>query len=186
MISPLKKKISRIFAIGIVKIVNNSGLTQEIQSTFLSGEVISGIRRFQEYGFASFPYTDTENVTLFFNGNRDQGVMVCVHDRDKRPTDLVEGETATYGPNDITAKQRTHYRADGSVEIHGTDINITGTGDVNVNGINVNVIAATSVNLGATGGNAVTRVGDITSTSTPGPVPHTHTLAAGSPKVFST
>jgi len=155
MVAPIKRKISRIFSVGILKILDNSGYTQLIQATFLSGEVISDLRRLQEYGFASFPYSDTEVLSIFANGNRDQGIAFCIHDRDKRPIDLVEGEVAVYGPDDINSNQRIHFKANGSTVIDGSNnVTLNAVNNVNINSTKkVDITANTNVNIISTTGN---------------------------------
>lgn len=113
LIAPVKKRIFLLIGRAILEAVNNSEKTQKIQITGLSGETITDAERFQEYGFESYPAADSEAVIAFLNGNRDQGIVLCVHDRRYRPTDLSEGESRMYtkSSNKITLK------ANGSIEI---------------------------------------------------------------------
>jgi phage gp45-like len=63
----------------------------------LADETITDIERFQEFGFESYPVTGTaEALIAFLNGNRELGITICVHDRGKRPTDLLEGDSCMY------------------------------------------------------------------------------------------
>ena len=96
ILQPIKRKIFLVIGRAILTAIDNSEGTQKVQVTGLDGETITGIERFQEYGFESYPKKDAEVVIGFINGNRDQGIALKVHDRTYRPTDLVEGEARVY------------------------------------------------------------------------------------------
>lgn len=114
---PIKRKIFLIIGRAILTAIDNSEGTQKIQVTGLNGETITGIERFQEYGFESYPKKDAEVVIGFINGNRNQGIALKVHDRTYRPTDLAEGEVMIY-----------HFDGDTKIHIKEGEINITGGG----------------------------------------------------------
>lgn len=114
---PIKRKLFLIIGRAILTAVDNSGGTQKIQVTGLEGETITGIERFQEYGFESYPKKDAEVVIGFINGNRDQGIALRVHDRTYRPTNLSEGEVMVY-----------HFDGDTKIHIKEGEIDITGGG----------------------------------------------------------
>ncbi len=102
LINPIKRKIFLSLARGILKAIDNSEGTQKIQLTALAGETITGAERFQEYGFETFPLAEAEIFGGFLNGNRDQGIILCIHDRRYRPKNLSEGEIALYTKEDAT------------------------------------------------------------------------------------
>jgi phage baseplate assembly protein V len=95
-IDPIKRKVYLMIGRAILTAVKNTGKTQMIQVTGLKDETISDIERMQEYGFETYPKTDSEATINFINGNRDQGLIICVSDRRYRPTDLSEGEVRVY------------------------------------------------------------------------------------------
>jgi phage baseplate assembly protein V len=101
LLMPIKRKIFLLFGRGIVEAIDNTGKTQKIQVTGLNNETITDIERLQNYGFESYPDIDSdlEAALLFGYGNRDQGISVCVHDRDNRPTDLTVGDVRVYDKN---------------------------------------------------------------------------------------
>jgi phage baseplate assembly protein V len=105
-LDPLKRKIFLLVGRAIITAVNNSGKTQFVQVTALKDETISDIERMEEYGFATYPKTGAEALINFINGNRDHGLIVCIHDRNYRPTDLAEGDVRVYDyrGNKITCK----------------------------------------------------------------------------------
>jgi len=123
LITALKNKIYLIVGRAILKAVNNGESTQKLQIVALNGETITDIERFQEYGFESYPFADAEVAALFLNGNRDNGIVICVHDKRYRPTDLAAGEVAVYH----SESHRVILKAGGVIEIAGTEIKI---GDV--------------------------------------------------------
>jgi len=93
----IKSKIYLIIGRAILTAVKNSEKTQKIQVTLLKDETVTDIERFQEYGFEAYPLTGSaESVIAFINGNRDQGIALCVHDREYRPDDLSEGDVRHY------------------------------------------------------------------------------------------
>lgn len=103
----IKRKIYLLIGRAILTAVVNSGKTQKIQVTLLKDETVSDIERFQEYGFETYPKKGSaEAVIAFLNGNRDHGIVLCVHDREYRPLDLSEGDTRVYDyrGNKITCK----------------------------------------------------------------------------------
>jgi phage baseplate assembly protein V len=115
LLMPIKNKIMLLIGRCILKAVNNTGTTQTLQVTAMKDETISDIERLQEYGFDSYPKANAEALVIFPNGNRDQGVVIKVHDRDNRPTGLNEGDVVMYDSSGNKLVCR-----DGSViEIHG-------------------------------------------------------------------
>lgn len=131
---PIKRKLFLMIGRAILTAVNNSGKTQKIQVTGLKNETITDIERFQEYGFESYPKidSDAEAVIAFINGNRDQGIVLCVHDRDNRPTDLSSGNVRMYDSNNnkITLTDdgiKIEDKNSNIIELKSGEINITGT-----------------------------------------------------------
>jgi phage baseplate assembly protein V len=101
-LAPLKRKVYLMIGRGILTAIKNTEKTMKIQITGLNGETITDIERLQEYGFESYPQltSESEVLTVFQNGNRDQGVALVVHDRANRPTDLLIGNVRVYDYND--------------------------------------------------------------------------------------
>jgi phage baseplate assembly protein V len=110
LIHPISNKIFLMLARGILKAVDNSQGTQMVQITALEGETITDMERFQEYGFETFAKSGAEPFAAFLNGNRDHGIVLCMHDRRYRPKDLVEGEVAIYTDEDKTTPTRVHFK----------------------------------------------------------------------------
>ncbi len=96
MLAPLKRAIYLIIGRAILTVVNNAESTQKVQITGLADETITDVERFQEYGFETYPETGAEALAVFINGNREQGIVVTIHDRRYRPKTLAEGETMQY------------------------------------------------------------------------------------------
>jgi len=151
LINPLKNKIFLLLGRGILTVINNSELTQKIQIIALNEETISDMERFQEYGFESYPLEKAEVLAAFFNGNRDHGIAVCVHDRRYRPKDLIEGEVAIYTNEDAITpfriqmkKNRIHYRRSDQEDI---DIDTSKTEDIGTSKI---ITAPTETHVNAT------------------------------------
>lgn len=132
LIAPLQRKIYLFAGRAILTAINNSESTQKIQIIGLSGETITDIERFQEYGLETYPKANAEALTLFLNGNRDHGITICVHDRRYRPDDLSEGEAALYTHEDQnTHNHRIHLKAGQIIDALGLIINIIGATKIN-------------------------------------------------------
>ena len=124
LMRPLRNKIFLLLGRAILALVNNAGGTQKLQITALENEIITDVERFQEYGVETYPHDGAEVFAGFLNGNRDLGIILCVHDRRYRPTDLVEGEICLYTDEDKTTPFRfqlkrsriAFLRADQSIE----------------------------------------------------------------------
>jgi phage gp45-like len=110
LIDPLKKKVFLLMGRAILTAINNTGTTQRLQAEGLADEVLDGVERFQEYGFDSFPWEGAQAAIIYPDGNRDSGVVVSVHDRRYRPTNLVQGEVVSYTDEDSTTPFRIHLK----------------------------------------------------------------------------
>ena len=114
----IKLRIFLALGRGIVTAINNAEGTQKVQITALSRETITDIERFQEYGFETYPFANAEAFGAFLNGNRDHGIILCIHDRRYRPKDLVEGEVCMYTDEDSN-DFRFHLKRDRIAELKG-------------------------------------------------------------------
>ena len=114
-ITPIKRKIFLLIGRAILTAVDNSTKTQSIQVTVMKNEVITDVERPQNYGLESYPKSDTEAIIVFQNGDRDKGLVLCVHDRENRPTTLTQGEVCVWSDsgNKITMK------VDGTIHLEG-------------------------------------------------------------------
>lgn len=125
LIEPLKRRIFLLLGRAILTAIDNAGNTQKMQITVLSNETISDVERFQEYGLETYPFTDAEPLAVFLNGNRDHGIVLCVHDRRYRPKDLVEGEAALYTDEDqLTGGCRVHLKRGQIIDVKGKELNL--------------------------------------------------------------
>ena len=88
----MRNKIFLLIGRAILTAINNAEGTQKVQITGLDGETITDIERMQEYGLETYPDIGAEGLGAFINGNRDQGIVIVIHDRRYRPTDLAAGE----------------------------------------------------------------------------------------------
>jgi len=130
VLNPIKRQIYMLIGRSILSYVNNSKGTQLLQIKLLADEVCSDIERLEDYGLTSYPLKDAEPLALFINGNRSHGVVVCVHDRRYRPTDLAEGEVCLYSKDDLNAdKHRVHLKAGNIIDTKCKDSNLTATGN---------------------------------------------------------
>lgn len=106
LIRPIANKIFLLLGRAVLKAIDNSPNTQNIQVIALADETISEIERFQEYGFETYPFAEAEVFVGFLNGNRDHGIALVIHDSRYRPTNLSEGEVTLYTDEDATTEFR--------------------------------------------------------------------------------
>lgn len=136
----LRAKLFSLVGRTVLSTVTNGGKTQLVQVKALAGEDISDVERMQEYGLETYPEAGAEAIALFLNGNRDQGLVLCVHDRRHRPTTLSPGEVMLY------TKESDHcvyLKVGRGVEVRGSAITIKG---------DTIVVEGSSVKVGAASG----------------------------------
>lgn len=133
LLENLKRKIQLMVGRSVLLAVNNSTKTQGVQISLLADEVSSDVERFQEYGFETYPLAGAEALALHVAGNRDEGVVITIHDNRYRPIDLAAGEVKVYTYLDDLPNQKPHQIhfvvADQSINIYGLKIRI-GNGTV--------------------------------------------------------
>lgn len=113
---PIKQKLYGIAGRALLTAVRNSNKTQRLQYKVYEDMVYDDVERLQEYGFETYPDASDENneiVILNIGGNKDGGMVICVHNREERPKDLSSGEVCLYSK----FKQKIWLKADGSMEI---------------------------------------------------------------------
>ena len=148
-LAPLQRKIYLMMGRAILTAVDNSTTTQLVQLTLLSGETISDVERFQEYGFETYPFKGAEGLAAFMNGNRDRGVVLCIMDRQYRPDDLSEGEVATYTDEDKLADgHRIWFKRGQIVQVDCKEaiVNASVKAEVNTKDATINCSAKCAVN----------------------------------------
>jgi phage baseplate assembly protein V len=153
----IQNKIFLLVGRAIVTYINNSTDVhhQKVQISVLKNEVLSNVERIQEYGFETYPYTNSEAVCLFLAGDRKHGIVITIGDRRYRLTDLTEGEVAIYTSEDQeTEGHRIHLKSGQNIDIRGTSVtincNVTVTGgDISTDGDiqDGNITTPTMVNM---------------------------------------
>ncbi|WP_300913003.1 phage baseplate assembly protein V, partial [Turicimonas muris] len=143
----LTKCIQDMLARGVVTFSDGKTKMREVQCEFLAGEIRSELEHVEPYGFTSEPKTDgsAESFAAFFDGNRSNGVVLCIADRRYRITNMQAGEVAIYDdqgqkvylkrdeilietPKNLTATVggKTVLTSVGNVDITAPKINIHG------------------------------------------------------------
>lgn len=142
-LAPLKTRVYNMVVRGVIKIVNDATKVQQMQNTLLAGEVKDGLECYQWYGFTSVPLPGMETAVVFCGGDRSNGIIIGVGDRQFRLKDLKGGEVALYtDEGDYLKFAREHniemkttnlkITADTSVAL--TSPTVTMSGDLNVSG----------------------------------------------------
>ncbi|OGC76298.1 hypothetical protein A2619_05785 [candidate division WWE3 bacterium RIFOXYD1_FULL_39_9] len=117
LLAPIKRQIYMLIGRAIVSYIDNSKSTQLLQLRLLADEISSNVERFEEYGFTTYPLVNSEALASFVNGNRNHGIILCVHDRRYRPTDLASGEVAIYTHEDLSSpNHRIHLKSGNEIE----------------------------------------------------------------------
>jgi len=149
MIDPLRRRISLMVGRAVISAaIDDSTQFQTIQLDALATETLSGLERFQNYGFTSVPFIGSEAVVVFPQGNRDHGLVIAIDDRKYRLKGLAEGEVALYtdeGDNIIIKRG-------GVIEINGAT-SVT----VNTDVATVNATTSTTVTTAEATINASTK-----------------------------
>ena len=166
LIRPIKNKLFLLLGRAILKAVNNAEQTQKIQVIALSGEVITDMERFQEYGLETYPLAEAEVAAVFLNGNRDHGIALCVHDRRYRPTGLSAGEIMLYTDENSTGF-RIHFKrnrildtkGDQAIENFDTSKTVTAPIENHVNAASF-IVASPRIQLGSGTWSALNRLID--------------------------
>ena len=133
----IKNRIFLLIGRAILTAIDNSGETQRMQMTALKGETLDGVERFQEYGFEGYPKVDgkTENIVLFFNGNRDYGVVIKSFNKSFRPKDLIEGEVCMYD----WQGHRVIIKKDGTIKSEGNFFHMLAASEAFIKGTTAKV-----------------------------------------------
>lgn len=95
---------------------------REFQTRYDSDTTQDEMEHIEPYGFSSEPYTDgkTDAINLFFDDERNHGVVINVADRRYRITQMKTGEVVIYDDK----KRHVYLKRDG-IEIDGVDDPIT-------------------------------------------------------------
>lgn len=111
---------------------------RELQTLYNSTSVQDDMEHLEPYGFTSEPFTDgqTDAVNLYFDDERNHGVVINVADRRYRIKNMQQGEVAIYDD-----KGRHIYIKRDCIEIDGvsTPVNVKTSGTVNVTAPTVNI-----------------------------------------------
>lgn len=126
-IAPLKRRVMLMIGRGIIRAINDGTQIQSIKASFLAGEILEKVERFQEYGFTSHPPKNSEAVAVFVGGNREHPIIVGCESRGDRPTGIAEGETRIY----TKFGNYIYLKANGEIEVYAPN-KITVTSDVEV------------------------------------------------------
>jgi phage baseplate assembly protein V len=81
---------------GVVTLINSASKLQTLQIRWLDSSLKDGMEYFEPYGFTSAAGIGGEALAVFFDGDRSQGVVICVAQRQYRLRGLKSGEVALY------------------------------------------------------------------------------------------
>lgn len=130
---------------------------RELQTKYDGDSVQNNMIHAEPYGFTSEPFTDSkvDAVTLYYDDERNRGVVIAACDRRYRIVSMKQGEVALYDD-----KGRHVYLKRDGIEIDGVSdpITVTTTGNVTINSMaditmqtsgNINLKAGGEVNISA-------------------------------------
>jgi phage baseplate assembly protein V len=122
VLKQLARKIRLSLGLGIVKLVDDARMVQQVQVKLLNSEVRDGANRYQDYGFTSVPLDGAECIVAAVGGNRSHLVIIRCDDGRHRMKDLQPGESAHFSDEgDFILLRRGRI-----VEIHaGTRVDVT-------------------------------------------------------------
>jgi phage baseplate assembly protein V len=163
-IKPIQKKIYLMVGRALLLAVTNSGKYQVVKVSVNSGEIFDDVERMQEYGLDSYPAVTSTSEALCVspNGNRERAIILKIQDREKRPTDLAEGEVALYTDEDSGGNHRIHMKngkdidiIGAAINVNGTTITITGTGAISINGTTIELAGGALPPIGVVTGQCI-------------------------------
>lgn len=133
---------------GTVTVSKGDTKTRRLQIESNDQYVEDDLEHFESYGFTSEPFPDgaTDAITVYTDTHQGHGVVLVVHDRRYRITNLKAGEVCLFDD-----KKRVVYLKREGIVIDGVDdpITVKTTGNIIINaGDSVN-ITANSVNVNA-------------------------------------
>ena len=73
--------MNKVFARGVVSLVNATSKLQSLQMRLLAGEMKDNMEHLEPYGYTSNPHPGAEGLAAFIGGDRSHGVVVCIADR---------------------------------------------------------------------------------------------------------
>lgn len=96
MMQKVINKIARIFGLGRITQVNDSGVTQMLQIKLNEQESRDDTIRFAEYGFSSNPPVGTDCVLISFGGERNASMIIATNNQTHRFKNLASGESVLF------------------------------------------------------------------------------------------
>lgn len=154
-LEPLRNRVRLILGKGELHMVDDGGPVQTVQATFLVGETRDAMERPQDYGFASHPLPGMQPFAGFFGGDRSDGFVIAVCDREYRIR-LGRGEVAVY--DDLG--QKVHLTRAGVVVDSPLDVTVRAGATLRLEGKDVEIHAARSLKWDVDGyGRRITSLG---------------------------
>lgn len=140
---PLKNRIQNMVCRCTIKLVDDTKKVQNIQASLLAGELKSDIEHYQEYGFSSVPKVGMEGLIAFIGGDRSNGVIVAIGDREFRLKSLQPGEVAIYtDEGDFIKLGREHH-----ISVSTLHLEVTATEDTLITTKKLTINAETGVDI---------------------------------------
>jgi len=90
-------RVENLIARAIVRLVGDAGTRQSAQLEVTKGELLDDVPRMQNYGLTSVPPAGgTDAIVLFLGGDRNEGIIVAMENRQFRLKALESGEVALF------------------------------------------------------------------------------------------
>lgn len=128
LLEPIKRKVQLIATKVVLELVKDSTGIQSAQISGLADEVDDDVEHMQPGGLTHVAPAGAEGVLLAIAGEQDDGVVICLSKRGRRPKGLAVGDTCLYSDSDTQAK--IHVKADGNIEITAPGGTVTVNGDL--------------------------------------------------------
>lgn len=96
LVAPYARRLSNMIARGTVTLANAGSKMQGLQLRLLAGETRDNVEHFEPYGFTSNPNSGAECISLFLDGDRTHGIVVCAADRRYRVQGIATGEVVLH------------------------------------------------------------------------------------------
>ena len=127
----LGRRVKLAIGRAVLHLVDDARKMQAVQLVALSGEVLDGVERFQNYGLTAHPHEGAEVVLLSVGGIRQHSIAIAIDDRRYRVVGLAKGEVCLYTDEDEAwSPHRIILKRGRVVEIEGAELRLKASGEV--------------------------------------------------------
>jgi len=141
ILKPLSDRIKNLMVRSSVLSSNDSGSFQRLKIQALADEILSDVPRVQDYGLASNPLDGSDAIVIFPSGDRSQGIIIAVDNRQYRVKNLAKGEVCIY----TDEGDKIHLKRGNKIEITTGELTVNAATKVIVNAPNSEITSSVGI-----------------------------------------